>query len=247
MNYKKNILAAALLITPMALWAQPGGGPPAGIGGGLGGTVGGAVGGVSHAGGLGVGSTASGNINATGSTGNTLGMTKAEAHRLDLAAKKAAAEKAAAEAKAKAEAAGTTGAEHANANAAFGQETAAQARTLKDADPATRAAFGDSVSARAKDQGKGGEETGTEPTEPTEPATASTETKSSGAVTAQLGADKANANADFGQSTSASAKDLKTADVETRKTFGADVQTAAKAKTKAKASTSTSASSSTKP
>ena len=41
----------------------------------------------------------------------------------------------------------------------FGRETAAQARTLKDADAATRAGFGDSVSARAKDQGKGGDDT----------------------------------------------------------------------------------------
>ena len=87
MNTKKNILAAALLITPMALLAQPGGGPPAGVGGGIGGAVSGA--------------------------------------------------------------AAANGAANANANADFGQTTAASARGLKDADLATRQAFGSNQQAAA--------------------------------------------------------------------------------------------------
>lgn len=226
MNYKKNILAAALLITPMALWAQPGGGPPAGVGGGVGGGLGGTVGGLGHgAGGLGGSVSGNGNANAAGSIGDLGGMSRAEAHRADLAAKKAAA-------KAKADAAGANGAAHANENAAFGQETAAQARTLKDADPATRAAFGDSVSARAKDQGKGGDDTATEPTEPTEATEVEADSSTSTAVSANAGSNGANAKADFGQSTATSAKTLKDADPETRQAFGTTVQTAAKAKTK---------------
>lgn len=227
MNYKKNILAAALLITPMALWAHPGGGPPAGVGGGIGGAVGGAIGGnaggVGHAPG-GVSGSAAGSISGTSgaSVGHPFGMSQTEAHRLDVAAKKAAA-------KAKADAAGANGSEHANENAAFGQETAAQARTLKDADLATRQAFGSTVSARAKDQGKGTDESGGQDSSDNEVESDST---ASAAVSTGDGAAKANAKADFGQTTAAGAQGLKDADVDTRKSFGGTVQAAAKAKTK---------------
>ena len=72
-------------------------------------------------------------------------------------------------------------------NAAFGQSTAATARTLKDADPATRAAFHDTVTAGAHLQGKGkasgvGKVEDNEATETETSETEATEAPESGAT-----------------------------------------------------------------
>ena len=157
----KRVAPALLLALPLAAWAQShGGGPPAGVGGGLGGSVSGAVGG-GHgggvAGGMAGGVAGGAGVGATGGTASRAGdvsslsdsgLSKAEAHRLEIKAKREAAALKAAEAHA-------NGAANANGNAAFGQATAAQARTLKDADVDTRKAFHETVVAGAKLQGKG--------------------------------------------------------------------------------------------
>ncbi len=238
MNKKLTQLSAALLLAlPIASFAQAhggGGGPPAGIGGGVSGAVGGATGGMGHAGGIagGIGGSASaaGGSHASDLTSlSDTGMSKAEAHRLELKAKKDAAAAKAADAQ-------SQGAAHANANAAFGQSTAATARTLKNADPATRAAFHDTVTAGAKLQGKG-DGSGDDTAEGTD-----TDSDSSGATSlgasdsakgsALVGANHANAHAQFGQDTAAQARTLKDADAATRQAFGGTVSARAKAKPK---------------
>ncbi|MBC7656594.1 MAG: hypothetical protein H7147_05390, partial [Frankiaceae bacterium] len=129
-------------------------------------------------------------------------------------------------------AAAANGSENGNVNAAFGQETAAQAKTLKDADLETRKAFGGTVAERAKLQGQGDDgddegDTTTESAGSTSKLSQKASTKAKGSASASAGTDHANANAEFGQTTASSAKTLKDADVDTRKTFGTTVNASA--------------------
>ena len=246
MNKKLTQLSVSLLLAlPVAAFAQSHGGgmggPPAGIGGGVGGGIGGGIGG--HGGGIGnaagIGGGMAGSI-AGGSGGRAgditsfegPGMSKTQAHRLEVQAKKDAAAARAAEGQAQ-------GATHANANAAFGQSTAATARTLKDADAATRAAFHDTVTAGAKLQGKG-DKSGSDDATDADSNESSTDvgtsassgmgSKTSAAGSAQTGAAHANANAQFGQDTAAQARTLKDAAAATRQEFGGTVSSGAKLK-----------------
>ncbi|MEO6104209.1 MAG: hypothetical protein ABIP44_11300, partial [Pseudoxanthomonas sp.] len=205
MNKKLTQLSASLLLSiPLVAFAQShgggGGGPPAGVGSGVGGGggVSGAVGGIGHAGGLGGSATGAASSHASDmSSLSDTGMSRSQAHRLELKAKKEAAAAKAAAAQAQAQSQGSA---NANENAAFGQSTAASARTLKDADPATRAAFHDTVTAGAKLQGKGNksgsdevdETESTESTEPAESDGSRLTASASGKGSAQVGTDHAN-------------------------------------------------------
>lgn len=240
MNRKLTQLSASLLLAlPIFAFAQAHGGggpggPPAGVGGGMGAGMGGGMGNAGGvAGGIGgsIAGGAGGHVPDITSLGGS-GMSKTEAHRLEMQAKRDAAAAKAAQAQAQ-------GAAHANANAAFGQSTAATARTLKDADAATRAAFHDTVTAGAKLQGKGDKSgsddaADSDTSESTEIENAATAAKLNGKASAtgsaQTGADHANANAQFGQDTAAQARTLKDADAATRQAFGGTVSGSAKLK-----------------